>query len=349
MTFTVIVPAALLPAGSHPELVSDLPLTGLARLAWRADESVLAGGVAQALCTLLGIERGDDWPLAPFAARGEGLNSGRGHWLLATPVQASVGHSDVMLASCRLPMTSAQADTLLRDLGAHFSADGLFFLRGERTGEWYINSSEPVRLATTPPVPVPGGALLPFLPCGIDAPKWRRWISEMQMLLHDHPVNAERERAGLPRVDALWIWGAGAADAAARSRGVRAFVDDGLVEAIARGAGVPVAGNSAEGIAALESRQPFAGHALIQIERFADALGAGDLAGWKAALVELDRLARTLLVPRGDRHGDVELILGGSRQALQIVPRRAPTLLRRVPRLRKGDGQAVLKRWQGRA
>jgi len=40
--------------------------------------------------------------------------------------------------------------------------------------------------------------------------KWRRLQNELQMLLHDHPVNAAREARGELAINGIWFWGAGA-------------------------------------------------------------------------------------------------------------------------------------------
>lgn len=46
------------------------------------------------------------------------------------------------------------------------------------------------------------------LPAGNDGPRLRRLLTEAQMLLHDHPVNAERERRKRLAVNAVWLTGA---------------------------------------------------------------------------------------------------------------------------------------------
>lgn len=46
-----------------------------------------------------------------------------------------------------------------------------------------------------------------FLPAGDSDGTWRRLATEIQMLLHAHPLNQERERAGQLSVNALWYWG----------------------------------------------------------------------------------------------------------------------------------------------
>jgi len=73
----------------------------------------------------------------------------------------------------------------------------------------YLVSSEPM---PTPPVsPGPLHGLRPdvFLPEGPEARSFHRLHSELQMLLHDHPVNRRRAEAGLPAISGLWIWGGG--------------------------------------------------------------------------------------------------------------------------------------------
>lgn len=34
-------------------------------------------------------------------------------------------------------------------------------------------------------------------------------MTELQMALHEHPVNLARERSGLPTANAVWLWGLG--------------------------------------------------------------------------------------------------------------------------------------------
>jgi hypothetical protein len=37
----------------------------------------------------------------------------------------------------------------------------------------------------------------------------RRWLNEIQMLLHEHPVNVAREERGEPPLNGIWLWGGG--------------------------------------------------------------------------------------------------------------------------------------------
>ena len=52
------------------------------------------------------------------------------------------------------------------------------------------------------------------LPDGADGPFVRRVLTELQMVMHDHPVNRARERAGRLAANSLWLWGGGVLPAA---------------------------------------------------------------------------------------------------------------------------------------
>ncbi len=59
-------------------------------------------------------------------------------------------------------------------------------------------------LKTYPFKKIVGREMAGYMPFGPDSSKWRRWMTEMQMFLHDHPVNQNRQKLGQKTVD--WIW-----------------------------------------------------------------------------------------------------------------------------------------------
>jgi hypothetical protein len=141
--------------------------------------------------------------LAPLAALGAGFDPGTTYVLRADPVSLVAGRNDVALAARIDDLGSEEAESLLAALDAHFHGDGLRFI-APRPDAWFVTVDAEPRLATTPLAMV-RGAIYPFLPAGDDAPQWRRWMSEMQMLLHEHPVNRARERRGQLAVTGIWI------------------------------------------------------------------------------------------------------------------------------------------------
>ena len=96
--------------------------------------------------------------------------------------------------------------------------------------------------APTPTLAAPeqalGEDLYQHLPDGADGRRWRVLLNEVQVLLHQHPRNAERRTRGLPPVNSLWLWGGGTLPSLVRTplRGV--ISDDVLLGALATRAGI---------------------------------------------------------------------------------------------------------------
>jgi hypothetical protein len=349
MTFTVIVPSAIAPAGAAPDPLSDIELPGLSRLAAHAAVTRIADGVIEALATAAGVPRETDWALAPLAARAEALAPAPGDaapdacWLFATPVRAALSHADALLASATLAVDAAETESVLADLNALFAADGVRFLRGPATGQWFARAARPVRIRTRAPASAIGQSLRLMLPEGDDAPDWRRWISEIQMLLHGHAVNAAREARGAAPIDALWFWGAGREGAGSSGTGRTAWADDPLVAAVLAGAGCDVRPLAQAAEKSLAGETP---DGIVWIDALARALDSGDIAAWREAWRVLDR---TWLVPaaaRGERGAGVELVAGGDVGAMRIVPRARPALSRLALWRRAPPAAALLAQWR---
>ena len=77
--------------------------------------------------------------------------------------------------------------------------DNVWF--GTRKTDWQVTAAP--RMALTGLAP----EALPII--GEEADAARRLIDDIAAVLRDHPVNAEREKNGLPRIDMLWISGGG--------------------------------------------------------------------------------------------------------------------------------------------
>ena len=166
------------------------------------------GGTAAALAARYGVIRQTDWPLAPIRLAALGVDPEAGYWLAADPVTLSVGRVDVQLAGVVDDLAPTDADAIVATLNAHFADDGLVFA-APRPDAFFVRVPTAIRLATHPPGAALGRSLRALLPQGPDADAWRRWHSEIEMLLHEHPVNVARERAGRPLANSLWFSGGG--------------------------------------------------------------------------------------------------------------------------------------------
>jgi len=74
----------------------------------------------------------------------------------------------------------------------------------------YLAAAEPLPTAELPAAALDGERPDPFMPGAADR-RYLELTGEIQMCLHDHPVNSEREAAGRRPLNALWLWGGGRA------------------------------------------------------------------------------------------------------------------------------------------
>lgn len=73
----------------------------------------------------------------------------------------------------------------------------------------YLRASKPIMTADVPSAVVDHQAPDEFLPTGENAAAYRALISELEMALHEHPVNIRRQERQLPPVNSFWLWGGG--------------------------------------------------------------------------------------------------------------------------------------------
>lgn len=242
----------------------------MARLSWYATNQPLSRRDPDAmLLDAAGAPAGT--PVAPLAALGAGFDPADAYVLRADPVTLVAGRDDVMLAGRVDDLAAEDAAAIVRTLGAHFAADGLAF-HAARPDAWFVTARE--RVPVDADTLEPEEPIQPHLPRGDHASTWRRWLSEMQMLLHDHAVNASREAAGKAPVTGIWISGGGVAP---RSLDVHASIEApaGRAGDVARGlASMATPANGADAIAIASNE----GDALRRIAEALAALEGGTLA-----------------------------------------------------------------------
>lgn len=163
-------------------------------------------GIAAALFTALDVAA--ETPVAPLALLGAGRDPGDDYVLCADPVHLAVDRDTVVLAQTIDDLSPGDAATLVAMLERHFAADGLRF-DVPRPNAWFARANRPADIATTAPDAARGRTLIASLPRGPDSGTWKRWQNEIEMLLHEHPVNAARESRNLAPANAVWFSGGG--------------------------------------------------------------------------------------------------------------------------------------------
>ncbi|MSQ52165.1 MAG: hypothetical protein EXR28_09770 [Betaproteobacteria bacterium] len=228
------------------------------------------------------VDRQNDWPSAPFALLGDGESPGEDCWVHADPVSLRADRDRLLLMdSARLHIQADEARAIGETFTAHFGEE--LELRVAAPDRWYARLAAPPEGETAPLASVAGGQVEP----GQGAMGWHSLMNEMQMLLHEHPVNEARETRGEAPINGVWLWGAGRlAEVNTGFQSLAAARP--LARGLARHAGIAwlaptdnaaqwLAGLSAEGV-----------HVCVHDE-LQKAVMHGDCAQWLDALTRLER------------------------------------------------------------
>ncbi|MBX2824888.1 MAG: hypothetical protein KTR33_09185 [Gammaproteobacteria bacterium] len=226
-----------------------LPGLGESRAAWpvrmrrfsvRATcETTTAQGYEDALLQALGYPTAErQVPAARCCFLADFNESATLNCARADPVSLRADRDGAQLVPAELLDLSAE-DTrqLLTTLNQHFAEDGLEFTAG-RKQRWYVTGHPCQVLDAAPVNQVAGRAVAGFLPVADESSPWRKLASEVQMLLHEHPVNLSRQNRGLLPVNALWFWGAAALPDRAVAQSARLYSDAAYAVGLARLSGV---------------------------------------------------------------------------------------------------------------
>jgi hypothetical protein len=205
-TLTLVDPALKL------RLAAVLPSapTWLPRWLGRAERTdVAAGGYFAGLARLVFDASIGDVPVAALTFRADSGQECSGWCLRADPVHLRIGTRRAeLLTADRLELEPAQARALADSLGPILAAAG-GRLEAPVASRWYLVLPRALDVVTRSPIELDEVDLVEALPGGPAGPGLRRLLNEMQMVLHAHPVNRERERRGALPVNSVWLWGEG--------------------------------------------------------------------------------------------------------------------------------------------
>jgi hypothetical protein len=309
--------------------VPDLRLPALQTLLTRGTRQPCpAEGVEAALCVALGIERQQDWPLAPITLVADGGETGDAYWLRADPVHLQVMRDRIVLANGEaLALSREEADALAGAIGQHFGGDlSPLPLHPRR---WYLRFPVAPHLTTTPLSVAVGRDIDSLLPLGGDAMRFRTQLNELQMLLHEHPVNQAREARGDLPVNSLWLWGGGHLPAI-RTHSMPIYTRD--AEALMLGA---FCGARVHALPTQLDAQWLKTDGVILLDGLTRSGQYGDACGWREALRELEQDWFVPLLGRLRTLGphDLRLLDPVNGKALHLQARDAWKFWRRSHRL----------------
>ncbi len=280
-TVTLFIPALFWP---HAGTDHDAPIVpALRTLIGRSDAGESNCDDEQAwLCEQFGVLRQTDWPSAPIALFGVGMPPGEDFWLSADPVHLQVNRDQlILLAPETLSITDAEAVSLCAALNRHFATDHFTFL-APQPHRWYLGTALPARIHTSGLSRAIGHDVDRMLPEGEDRLAWHRIFNEVQMLLHAHPVNEEREQRGALPINSLWFSGGGTLPAVRTS--FQAVIGSStLAHGLAKLAEIPFTAAERD-ISAISTND-----VLIELRGAATASMRLDPVAWKDALEDLEQ------------------------------------------------------------
>lgn len=204
-THVIVAPGLL--ALSDAMLARSVALARLAALA--AEPVTEPGGLDAATAIAIGF----DGAATPLIALGAGCDPA-GEWALqADPVHVEIGATEVLLTARVDDLDAGEAQALASDIDALTRADRLR-IAVPRPDRWLALAADDVPGEASPVDAMIGHGLMGELRRDRSYSAWTRVRSEIEMLLHDHPVNRARSDRGAATVDDLWLWGGGRLPAA---------------------------------------------------------------------------------------------------------------------------------------
>jgi hypothetical protein len=240
------------------------------------------------LCRQFGIVQQNDWPLASLLARSENLPASDGYWLCATPVHLETRRNALMLTDpAALAITAAESTAFATMLAEHLREENVT-LHAPQPNRWFLQCDTPPAMTTTSLDVVTGRDVRTFLPQGPDSARWHRILTEIQMLLHAHPLNDARDARGAAAVNSVWLWAGGTRPAPVTAPFDTVWSNDATVRALALHGGCRVESSPAQ-MTTDTLKKIESGSHLFSFELLAPLIRQGDAQAWSNAVTALQR------------------------------------------------------------
>ncbi|MDR4653288.1 MAG: phosphoglycerate mutase [Nitrosomonas sp.] len=238
MNLHLFIPALFWSDTTFPEIYQDLSTPALAALLAKSRAAKFSVNDMNAwLCKAFNIEKQCDWPVAPIMQRmdssGQCTDSSQDYWLCADPVHLRIEQNHIMLADrFMFQITPEEALKFSEAINQILAQDNITVLP-LNPYRWYIRLSCPPELHTQTLNAATCNNINYLMPAGKDAGIWHKIINEIQMLLHDHPLNQERAARDELAINSLWFWGGGFLPQSASSPYSTVWSNDDFARALA--------------------------------------------------------------------------------------------------------------------
>lgn len=208
MHFSIFVPGLLWPDPVLSDTVVGLDLPALQTLLGKGHATRRSNDEAGWWQQSFALPPQSQFPAAPLRLLGDGGTPPAGPLLCLDPVSYGFSQQGIQLADPASLVLSTDEQAAIRAELTPLLADyGSLIV--SPAGRWYLQPK--VALADFPSdlhalVGAPAHLLLPG---GDSGRPWRRLLNDLQITLHQHPLNRAREAAGQAVISSLALWGAG--------------------------------------------------------------------------------------------------------------------------------------------
>lgn len=239
----------------HGDLLLALPLSRgeartlalpprLLKALARGDRHPAPHSLAEFLFTQFDCAAARQPGIAALTALADGVDTRGRDVLRLDPVHLRPDRGRLFLISAdHFALDEGEADAIIAALNESGLPDGAVLLRGRSPCRWYLLGGDPAAASAVDPAAASGASVDTLEPSGPASLAWHRALNEIQMCLHQLAVNEDREAAGQPPVNSVWLWGAGAAPADVSSRFVTVVATDPLAAGLGMAAGARVLGD----------------------------------------------------------------------------------------------------------
>lgn len=292
MDLNLFIPDLFWPDTIRPEIYQNLSIPIVEKLLSKSRCTTDAPEEPEIwLCKQFNVkQQQDNWPIAAIMLHKDApdrVNTSKEFWMRADPVHLRIEQNHIMLADNQVfEISRNEAEQLAQDLNSIIRNNNseLLVMHSSR---WYLRLAQMPHIRTSTLGQVTCRNINHFLPSGNDSMMWRKLMNEIQMLLHEHPVNRARESRGELSINSLWFWGGGYPAESLQSAYSQIWSNHDFTHALAMASRTPHAGLPPSLDVWIKS-EPKKTH-LIVLDTLHAAAKYRDAYGWREALKAIER------------------------------------------------------------
>ena len=173
--------------------------------------NVAVTGYESVFGNLLGLKPSGTtgFPVAAYTYLVDSGQAKKQWYLRADPVCLQPDRDRVLMVNANLKnITMADAQAVAEEINRLYCDEAWQFVT-PHPQRWYILLKDEPCIETASIDQVIGQDIHGYLPTGPNQNYWRSILNEIQMLLHNHSVNFQRNSQDMQSINSLWIWGGG--------------------------------------------------------------------------------------------------------------------------------------------